>query len=112
MAITLSLLLVFLLVRYVLPQVLRAVLGNFVRQQVHKAQQGGFYPPNAQQPGGYTTQGQGQGQRQGQGYQQDHREPATKPGQVRVEYVPPTTSASERKHEFRGGEYVDYEELP
>ncbi|GAB3639234.1 hypothetical protein GCM10027422_48250 [Hymenobacter arcticus] len=80
---------------------LRAVLGNFVRQQVHKAQQGGFYPPNAQQPGGY----QAQSQEQAQG------EPATKPGQVRVEYVPPTTSASERKHEFRGGEYVDYEEV-
>ena len=97
MASTLSLLLVFLLVRYVLPQVLRAVLGNFVRQQVHKAQQGGFYPPNAQQSGGYQAQSQ--------------QEPATKPGQVRVEYVPPTTSASERKHEFRGGEYVDYEEV-
>jgi hypothetical protein len=97
MAITLSLLLVFLLVRFVLPQVLRAVLGNFVRQQVHKAQQGGFYPPTGPQAHDYQSQAQ--------------REPTTKPGQVRVEYVPPTTSASERKHEFRGGEYVDYEEV-
>ncbi len=103
MGFTLSLLLVFLLVRYVLPQVLRAVLGSFVRQQVHKAQQGGFYPPNAQQPGGYQATGQNQSQGQS--------EPAAKPGQVRVEYVPPTTSATERKHEFRGGEYVDYEEV-
>jgi len=97
MAFTLSLLLFFLFVRYVLPQVLRLVLGSFVRQQVHKAQQGGFYaPPGAQA-----------------GYQQAQRpqEPATKPGQVRVDYVPPTASASERKHEFRGGEYVDYEEV-
>lgn len=97
MAITLSLLLVFLLVRFVLPQVLRAVLGNFVRQQVHKAQQGGFYPPAGSQDAAYQVHSQ--------------REPVAQPGQVRVEYVPPTASASERKHEFRGGEYVDYEEV-
>jgi len=97
MAFTLSLLLFFLFVRYVLPQVLRLVLGSFVRQQVHKAQQGGFYaPPGAQA-----------------GYQQSphQQERPSQPGQVRVDYVPPTTSASERKHEFRGGEYVDYEEV-
>jgi len=98
MAFTLSLLLFFLFVRFVLPRVLRAVLSGFVRQQVHKAQQGGFYPPaGANPPGGYQAQSQ--------------QEPAAQPGQVRVEYVPPTTSASERKHEFRGGEYVDYEEV-
>ncbi|RZK22714.1 MAG: hypothetical protein EOO63_18170 [Hymenobacter sp.] len=87
-----------MLVRFVLPWVLRAVLGGFVRQQVHKAQQGGFYaPPGAQA-----------------GYQQapPQAEPTTQPGQVRVEYVPPTTSpAGDRRHEFRGGEYVDYEEV-
>ena len=93
------LLLFFLLVRFVLPQVLRAVLGSFVRQQVHKAQQGGFYaPPGAGPQGGYQAQGA--------------QEPATKPGQVRVDYVPPTTSPlGDRRHEFRGGEYVDYEEV-
>ncbi len=81
-----------------LPQVLRAVLGGFVRQQVHKAQQGGFYPPGAgPAAGGYQ--------------QQTQREPTTRPGEVRVDYVPPTTSGAERKHEFRGGEYVDYEEV-
>ena len=98
MGFTLSLLLFFVLVRFVLPRVLRAVLGGFVRQQVHKAQQGGFYaPPGAQA-----------------GYQQAQSppEPAAQPGQVRVEYVPPTTSpAGDRRHEFRGGEYVDYEEV-
>ena len=71
--------------------VLRAVLGSFVRQQVHKAQQAGFYPP-------------------GGGPQQAHQ-PEAAPGQVRVDYVPPTTAGPERKHEFRGGEYVDYEEV-
>jgi hypothetical protein len=99
MVFTLSLLLIFLLVRYVLPQVLRAVLGSFVRQQMHKAQQGGFYPPPGAGPqGGYQAQGQ--------------PEPAPKPGQVRVDYVPPTKSpAGDRRHEFRGGEYIDYEEV-
>jgi hypothetical protein len=99
MAFTLSLLLFFLLVRFVLPRVLRAVLSGFVRQQVHKAQQGGFYPP----PAGGNPMGGAQSQ--------SRQEPAAQSGQVRVEYVPPTTSASERKHEFRGGEYVDYEEV-
>ena len=80
-----------------LPQVLRAVLGGFVRQQVHKAQQGGFYPPGAGPAGG--------------GYQQQAPpKPTTRPGEVRVDYVPPTPDG-ERKPEFRGGEYVDYEEV-
>lgn len=92
-----SLLLFLVLVRYILPRVLRLVLGNFVRQQVHKAQQGGFYPPTGGQPGAYQTQSQG--------------ESATQPGQVRVAYVPPTPTKGERKHEFRGGEYIDYEEV-
>ena len=96
-------LLVFsLLVRYLLPVVLRAVLGSFVRQQVHKAQQAGFYPPNGNpQAGGY----------QSQAYQSQAQQPETAPGQVRVDYVPPKATSPERKHEFRGGEYVDYEEV-
>ena len=99
MSFWISLLIFFLLVRYILPVVLRAALGGFVRQQVHKAQQGGFYPPAGAGPmGGSQAQGQ--------------PEAAAKPGQVRVEYVPPTTSpAGDRRHEFRGGEYVDYEEV-
>jgi hypothetical protein len=101
MGFTLSLVVFFLLVRFVLPQVLRAVLGGFVRQQVHKAQQGGFYPPGAGPMGGnYQQQGQ-----------QAQQAPSARPGEVRVEYMPPTTSGAERKHEFRGGEYVDYEEV-
>jgi hypothetical protein len=96
MTVLIALLVISLFVRYLLPIVLRAVLGSFVRQQVHKAQQAGFYPPGGgPQPG----------------YQQQARQPDTAPGQVRVDYVPPTTAGTERKHEFRGGEYVDYEEL-
>lgn len=98
MVFTLSLLLIFLLVRYVLPQVLRAVLGGFVRQQMHKAQQGGFYPPADGNPTG--------------GYREQSQPETPKPGQVRVDYIPPTKSpAGDRRHEFRGGEYVDYEEV-
>jgi hypothetical protein len=91
MSFWISLLLFFLVVRYILPVVLRAALGGFVRQQVHKAQQGGFYAPN----GGFQAPPQ----------------PTTEPGQVRVDYVPPQAAGTERKHEFRGGEYVDYEEV-
>lgn len=80
-----------MLVRYILPVVLRAVLGSFVRKQVHKAQQGGFYGT----PGDF----------------QAPHQPTAAPGQVRVDYVPPQATATERKREFRGGEYVDYEEV-
>ena len=90
MSFWISLLLFFLVVRYILPVVLRAALGGFVRQQVNKAQQGGFYGP-------------------GPGFQAPP--PTAEPGQVRVDYVPPQTAGTERKHEFRGGEYVDYEEV-
>jgi hypothetical protein len=93
MTVLLALLVFSLLVRYLLPVVLRAVLGGFVRQQVHKAQQAGFYPPTGGPQQGYQAR------------------PETAPGQVRVDYVPPTAAGSERKHEFRGGEYVDYEEV-
>ena len=95
MTVLIALLVISLFVRYLLPVVLRAVLGSFVRQQVHKAQQAGFYPP-------------GSGQ---QAYQSQARQSETAPGQVRVDYVPPTAAGTERKHEFRGGEYVDYEEV-
>ena len=101
MGFTLSLLLFFLLVRFVLPRVLRAVLGSFVRQQVHKAQQQGFggFPPGYGPAGGPNFGG----------YQQ--HPPAGPPpaaaGQVRVDYVPEQPQHSE----FRGGEYVDYEEV-
>jgi hypothetical protein len=96
MTVLIALLVISLFVRYLLPIVLRAVLGSFVRQQVHKAQQAGFYPPGGSPQPGYQSQA---------------RQPDTAPGQVRVDYVPPTTAGSERKHEFRGGEYVDFEEV-
>jgi len=89
MGFSLSLLLILLFVRYVLPALLRAVLGGFVRQQVHKAQQaaGRGASPFGSPP------------------------PPAPPGQVRVEYVPPPAPKPQPKASFEGGEYVDYEEV-
>lgn len=102
MAFTLSLLFVFLVVRYILPRVLRALLGSFVRQQVYRSQRAGgtaFDPL-----GGF---GNGQSYRQAP-WQDTAR--ASEPGQVHIEYVPAQAQKA-RKSEFQGGEYVDYEEV-
>jgi hypothetical protein len=80
----------FLLVRYILPVVLRAALGGFVRQQVRKAQQG--HPGQADFFGPTVT-------------------PPATPGQIRVDYVPPTRPTERKAADFKGGEYIDYEEV-
>jgi hypothetical protein len=80
----------FLLVRYILPVVLRAALGGFVRQQVRKAQQ--RYPGQADFFGPTVT-------------------PPATPGQIRVDYVPPTRPTERKAADFKGGEYIDYEEV-
>ena len=90
MSFWISLLLFFLVVRYILPVVLRAALGGFVRQQVRKAQQG--YPGQADFFGQPAT-------------------PPTPPGQIKVDYVPPTRPTERKAANFKGGEYVDYEEV-
>ncbi|RZK21703.1 MAG: hypothetical protein EOO56_10995 [Hymenobacter sp.] len=91
MSFWISLLLFFLLVRYILPVVLRAALGGFVRQQVRKAQQG--YPGQADFFGHTNV-------------------PPTTSGQVKVDYVPPTRPTERRAADFKGGEYIEYEEVP
>jgi hypothetical protein len=80
----------FLLVRYILPVVLRAALGGFVRQQVRKAQQG--HPGQADFFGPTVT-------------------PPATPGQIRVDYVPPMRPTERKAADFKGGEYIDYEEV-
>ena len=77
--------LIFFAVRYLLPIVLRLVLGGFVRKQMRN---GGFVVP-PQPPHG----------------------PEPAPGQVRVDFVPPTPRAPEKPQGFKGGDYVDFEEV-
>ena len=81
----LILILVFFAVRYVLPIVLRLVLGGFVRKQMRN---GGFMAPRQPRSG-----------------------PAPTPGEVRVDYVPPAAPEAEKPTGFRGGDYVDFEEV-
>ena len=80
----------YLFVRYIFPIVLRAVLSNIVRQQMRKAQQAypehtAFYRP----PAG----------------------PPPTPDQLKVDYVPPTKPTARKQADYKGGEYVDYEEV-
>ena len=81
----LILILLFFAVRYVLPIVLRLVLSGFVRKQMRN---GGFGVPPQSQSG-----------------------PPPAPGEVRVDFVPPTASEREKPKGFKGGEYVDFEEV-
>ena len=91
----LTLLIISLLVRFVLPVVLRLVVGMFIKKQVRRYGQqfgpaspfGGQNSPFGPPPG-----------------------PAPAPGQVRVEYVPPQPKAR-KTDEFKGGDYVEYEEV-
>ncbi len=81
----LILILVIFALRYLLPIVLRLVLAGFVRKQMRN---GGFVVPPQSRPG-----------------------PPPTPGEVRVDYVPPVVPEPERPAGFKGGEYVDFEEV-
>ena len=80
--------LIFFAVRYLLPIVLRLALGSFVRKQMRN--------------GGFVVPPQGPASSSGA---------APHPGEVRVEYMPPTPSEREKPAGFTGGEYVDFEEV-
>ncbi len=99
MSFWLFLLFSFFFIRYALPALMRAALGGFVRQQVHKAQQqgGGPFGPMNGRPSGPQGPGRPAG-------------PPPAPGQVRVDYVPPKAAAG-RPGTDRVGEYVDFEEV-
>lgn len=75
--------LIFFVVRYLLPIVFRVALKGFVRKQMRE---NGFMPPTAPTP-------------------------PTAPGEVRVAYVPPTSPEGGKPQGFKGGEYVDFEEV-
>ena len=84
----LILILVFFVVRYLAPSVLRLVLAGFVRKQMRN---GGFVvPPQARPDGG---------------------RPATGPGEVHIDYVPPVAPERDKPAGFKGGDYVDFEEV-
>ena len=94
----LTLFITFLVIRYVLPGVLRLVLGGFVRQQVRRAQQytqapfGGSFGSSGSEAGPGPSR------------------PAPAPGEVRVDYVPPTVKTM-RPGQPKMGDYVDFEEV-
>ena len=77
--------LIFFAIRYLLPIVLRLALSSFVHKQMRN---GGFGVPPQASPG-----------------------PADAPGQVRVDYVPPVAPDNQKPHDFKGGEYIDFEEV-
>lgn len=92
----LSIFITFLLIRYVLPGVLRLVLSGFMRQQVRQAQQhteAPFSRPFGAAAGGTQPSS-----------------PASVPGEVRVDYVPPTAKTTQPGAP-KMGDYVDFEEL-
>ena len=90
----LSIFITFLIIRYVLPSVLRLVLSGFVRQQVRQAQQHTEAPFG---PGASNSRSR-------------YAAPAAGEGQVRVDYVPPTAKTT-RPGEPKMGDYVDFEEV-
>lgn len=85
------LVILFLLFRLVLPHLLRWALKAFVKKSIRN---------------GTFMYGQGP-------FTQSRPEPGSQPkpeGQVKVDYIPDNGS-KDKSREFRGGEYVDYEEV-
>lgn len=85
------LIILFLLFRLVLPHLLRWALKAFVKKSIRN---------------GTFMYGQGPFTQSRQG-PQDRPEPD---GKVKVDYIP-NNGAATKSREFRGGEYVDYEEV-
>ena len=83
----LILLLVSFIIRFVAPVILRLLVGSFVQKQARRFEQQQGSSPFGPPP-----------------------RPSSAPGEVRVEYAPPKQNPQQSK-EFRGGEYVDFEEV-
>jgi hypothetical protein len=83
--------LVSIVLRFVLPVLMRWLVVGFVKKQTRRySQQFGANPFEAPRP------------------EPAHNGAAT--GQVHVDYVPPKQKPAQPK-EFKGGEYVDFEEV-
>lgn len=88
----LTVLIFFLAVRYGLPLLLRWVMGRVVRQATgERSGRGGF----------------GGGQRPTAG----PRAAPAPDGRIRVAYVPPRPKRTPRPGGYRGGEYVEFEDV-
>ncbi|MCC2546081.1 DUF4834 family protein [Hymenobacter sp. BT175] len=92
----LTLLIISLLVRFVLPVVLRFLVGMFLKKQARRY--GVPFGGQSQGPFARPAQGPPPGPSSGSA------------GELRVEYVPPKQKPTGKK-EFRGGDYVDFEEI-
>jgi Domain of unknown function (DUF4834) len=79
--------LLMLVLRFVLPVLMRYLVVGFLQKQAKRhAQQFGGAAPEPPRNGAAT-------------------------GQVRVDYVPPKQKATGQPQEFKGGEYVEFEEV-
>lgn len=87
----LTVLVISFIIRFVAPVVLRWLVGSFLKKQAHRyGQQFGGQNPFGTPP--------------------PPRSSSSAPGQVHVDYVPPKQKPTRAK-EFKGGEYVDFEEV-
>ncbi|QNF32007.1 DUF4834 family protein [Adhaeribacter swui] len=88
-----TLIVLFFLLRLLMPYIIKWVLQAFVKRTMRK---GGFtatfgQPPFQQEP-----------------FQQQHRAPE---GKINIDYVPQENKAKPNGGDFKGGEYIDYEEV-
>ncbi len=90
----LTLLLIFFLLRLLMPYIIRWVLQAFVKRTIKK---GGFTGTFGQPP---FTQDPLRAQR-----------PPAPEGKVNIDYVPDEAETKTKGPDFKGGEYVDYEEV-
>lgn len=90
--------LIFWVLRLVLPYVLRYALSSFVRKQMRT----GGVP--------FGAEASPFGEPAGPRYERAEARTSQPTGEVRVDYVPPKAPRQPKK-DFRGGDYVDFEEV-
>lgn len=89
MTILFALLIALVFIRFILPGLLRMLLGKFIQKQMRTH---GFDVPPQQAP--------------------PRPRASAESGQVRVDFVPPRQTINpDKPHSASGGEYVDFEEV-
>jgi len=88
-----TLLLLFFLLRLIMPYLIRWALQTFVKRTLRK---GGFTATFGQAP-----------------FPQDFTPPRPKApeGKINIDYVPEESKTKPNNGDFKGGEYIDYEEV-